>query len=137
MKHLFVLPRISLLSFAMLPIPFDNDLWRAAVCVSIILPLLVLSMAAIINSRKTGTRFIANLFGYRQNGVDILIGCTGMFNSLFFGWEKLAIFWAIMTIFAILEIVISKPKLLITSHQLFILPYAITADNSCKKSYRR
>ncbi|TGX82860.1 hypothetical protein E5358_05885 [Palleniella muris] len=111
MKHLFILPRISLLSFAMLPIAYNYDLWCAVICVLIFLPLLILLIAAIINSRKTGTGFLTNLYGYRLNWFDVLIRCIGTFNGLLIGSTKVTIFWTMLTAFTLFEVITSKPKL--------------------------
>lgn len=110
MKHIFILPRISLLSFVMLPIVFDNTLLCAVICVLIFLPLLILLIAAIVNSRKTGTGLLTNLYGYSLNWFDVLIRSIGIFNGILIGSKKFTIFCAVLTIFALFEVVTSKQK---------------------------
>lgn len=105
---LTILPRISTLSFAMMPMASGRDIWFYATAVLTILPLAIYIIASFPASRKKESNFITTLFGYRPNLYDIGIIAFGVFNCLYFGWEKMAMFWIVLIALTCLEKLFSR-----------------------------
>ena len=110
MKNLYILPRISALAFAMLSIAIakENTLWIYIVAILTILPLVIYIIGAAVSAQKEKKSFLNNLFGYKQNLIDLLIAGLGIGLALVFGINWLAIIWAISLGCIVVDRIVSK-----------------------------
>lgn len=106
MGKFYVLPRISAFFFALLPIALTNknDWMLGVIAVMTILPLIIFVVAAVYHTRRTHTKLIYVLSGYRTNYIDIAFACLGIMNCVLSHSYPLSIIWILSLCFAIAEL---------------------------------